>query len=579
MKKRLLQMGAVILCIMMCLCGTVSVFAADTTMIPLAKGDTKAASIVVNVAQEEATIPAGMRATAFRIITVNVVDGLTGTPDGSTGEGSTNEWQPAEPVYSWAPGVRDWVAASDDYKQYIDVDNDYAVTKAYRDATETEMAAFIDALAAAIKSGKTGFGTPTDGVFTNNDAPLVKSANFDGKDSTTINSLSKGSYIVLIENGNKVYKPAVANFTPKWTTYNGKAGWYIENPVTVGIKVSDVTLDKKVSNSADGTFGSAVNAAIGDAVWFDITAAVPAYPEKALDKTFIIKDTLPEGLTLQAAPKVYGKDGTEIFAPAFAYAFDETTNSFTLTFQYDSISKKESVSVKYSATLNKDAVLGSAGNVNKAEFTYTNNPYIENGFKTIEKEATVYTYGLALTKTNNVDTNVEYLAGAVFMVERQDDKDSNVWHKLSFVEESSNVYRYIRSAGDGETETDQVITGNDGKLNLNGLDDGVYRLREIEAPAGGYVLPKDYIYFTITDEVDAKNEAGMDGIPDKDGKNVTNEGAETGYLALTVKNSKGFDLPLTGGMGTILFTAGGIVLVAGAVVLLLVANKKKSRRS
>ena len=89
----------------------------------------------------------------------------------------------------------------------------------------------------------------------------------------------------------------------------------------------------------------------------------------------------------------------------------------------------------------------------------------------------------------------------------------------------------------------------------------------------------DYIYFTITDVVDAKNDPGMDGIPDKDGKNVTNEGAENGYLALTVKNSKGFDLPLTGGMGTILFTAGGIVLVAGAVVLLLVANKKKSRRS
>ena len=68
----------------------------------------------------------------------------------------------------------------------------------------------------------------------------------------------------------------------------------------------------------------------------------------------------------------------------------------------------------------------------------------------------------------------------------------------------------------------------------------------------------------------------MDGILD-DGK--VNSGVKTGYLALTVKNSKGFDLPLTGGMGTILFTAGGIVLVAGAVVLLLVANKKKSRRS
>lgn len=575
MKKRLLQLGAVILCIMMCLCGTVSVFAADATMIPLAKGDTKAASIVVNVAQDEATIPAGMRATAFRIITVNVIDGLTGTPDGSTGEGSTNEWQPAEPVYSWAPGVSAWVQAN--YPQYIDEKNDNAVKEAYRNATETEMAAFIDALAAAIKHGDTGFGVPTDGVFANSDAPLVKSATFDGRSSTTISALSKGSYIVLIENGNKVYKPSVANFTPEWATVDGKTGWYIQNPVTVGIKVSGVTLDKKVSNSENGTYGSAVNAAIGDTVWFDITAAVPEYPAKALDKTFIIKDTLPKGLTLQAIPKVYDKDGTEI--PASAYTYTAEGKSFTFNFKYDSISDKKSVTVKYSATLNKDAVLGSAGNVNKAELTYTNNPYIENGFTTIKKETPVYTYGLALTKTNNVDVNPEYLAGAVFVVERQDDNDEKVWHKLTFVEESGNVYRYTRSTGDSETATDQVKTGSDGKLNLNGLDDGTYRLREIEAPAGGYVLPKDYIYFTITDVVDAKNDPGMDGIPDKDGKNVTNEGAENGYLALTVKNSKGFDLPLTGGMGTILFTAGGIVLVAGAVVLLLVANKKKSRRS
>ena len=44
---------------------------------------------------------------------------------------------------------------------------------------------------------------------------------------------------------------------------------------------------------------------------------------------------------------------------------------------------------------------------------------------------------------------------------------------------------------------------------------------------------------------------------------------------MEVVNNKGFNLPATGGMGTYLFTIGGLVIMAGAA-LLLIASKKKS---
>ena len=48
---------------------------------------------------------------------------------------------------------------------------------------------------------------------------------------------------------------------------------------------------------------------------------------------------------------------------------------------------------------------------------------------------------------------------------------------------------------------------------------------------------------------------------------------------LVIKNSKGFDLPKTGGIGTILFTAGGIALVGLAVYLFMMGMKKKREKS
>ena len=46
-------------------------------------------------------------------------------------------------------------------------------------------------------------------------------------------------------------------------------------------------------------------------------------------------------------------------------------------------------------------------------------------------------------------------------------------------------------------------------------------------------------------------------------------------ISLDITNNKGFNLPATGGMGTYLFTIGGLVIMAGAALLLIASRKKE----
>lgn len=64
-----------------------------------------------------------------------------------------------------------------------------------------------------------------------------------------------------------------------------------------------------------------------------------------------------------------------------------------------------------------------------------------------------------------------------------------------------------------------------------------------------------------------------------DGNPVTmleDNGSANAEAPLTVVNTRGFDLPETGDNGTMMFTIVGILLMAGAVAVLIFANRKKS---
>ncbi len=578
MKRSFFKTCAVLLCMLVCFCGAGSVFA---KWIALQPADTTQGQILVELAVKEGEeIPVGMCATAFRIILVNVHEGQPGDDP---------LYQPAEPVYTWAPGVVDWV--HEKYPTYIEKDTTDVVSTEYtklakEDGSPSEaIAPFIDALAAAIKSRNPLIKFKwEDGSYVENQNPLVASAPISTTNNTaTITGLSKGSYLVLIENGNKIYQPSVANLTPSWETVDGKAGWFVNSPAEITIKSSDVSVDKTVSANQNGPFRPAASASIGERVYFEISAIVPQYSANAVSKKFVIRDTLSAGLSLSDNPVVYGIKGTESVELKVntEYQYSEgdgtETPSFTVNFaDYDKVKEYSKIRITYGALVTKDAVTGTDGNPNDVWLDYSNNPYVENSSKTTEDKAIVYTYGLNLTKTNK--NNTENLAGAVFELQRQ--TAAGAWETIQIVKDGADVGKYrVAKTGDGIGQ--RIETDDDGKLLLRGLDTGDYQLIEVQAPAGGYVLLKDPIPFSIIDNKNAAGESDTpDGIPEDkvSGVNISGEDAKQGYVSYSVSNSKGFDLPLTGGMGTLLFTAGGVILFAAAVVLLVLVNRKKSRR-
>lgn len=460
--------------------------------------------------------------------------------------------QPVEPVYSWTPEVANWVRTN--YPDYIGTAGDDSVKKAFSTADTVAIAKFYDALAAAIKG--------------NTIVPKVKgNTTVIGATTGTIDNLPMGAYLILIEGGTHVYKPSAVNIVP---TYNEETKeWVMDNP-TVDVKSSPMPFDKTVNeNKKDGHDENVSDqGAIGSTVNFDLRANVPQYPEKATAKQYAISDTLSSGLTLvEKSIEVYGvkPDGEEVpLKEGTHYTMNTTrpdTNagtSFTLNFDYDQIKSYEKIHVVYQAVINADAVVGEPGNPNDAHLIYNNNPYDNSSWENIPDEVKVYTYGL---KVNKVGESDQLLTGAEFTLSMNPDGSN----PLSFVKMSDGTYR-LPTDKDTKTETTTTLAVDaNGHLTIKGLAVGTYYLTETKAPAG-YNKLNTPVMIQIKDD----NRNGMPTLNDG-----TNEFTD-GYVALNVENTKGFTLPTTGGMGTVLFTAGGIVIMGAAILLLFVLRRKKA---
>ncbi len=109
-----------------------------------------------------------------------------------------------------------------------------------------------------------------------------------------------------------------------------------------------------------------------------------------------------------------------------------------------------------------------------------------------------------------------------------------------------------------------LISDEKGAFGIQGLGDGTYFLQETKAPAG-YNLITSPIEFEITSTQENKE---LKSVSIKIGEKTVNGTVSTGTVNTTVENTKGTTLPETGGMGTtMLYVAGGILLVGSAVLL------------
>ena len=133
-----------------------------------------------------------------------------------------------------------------------------------------------------------------------------------------------------------------------------------------------------------------------------------------------------------------------------------------------------------------------------------------------------------------------------------------------------------------------------GKITVTGLDVGTYYAIETTAPEG-YSIKEDPIELGLTvSQAMGLNENGDAGDAEKvtDYTNTTAVDANSTVIVnypaewktneneeATILNAKGLSLPGTGGMGTTLFTFGGLVLVLVAGIMFVVYIRRQKKQS
>lgn len=482
---------------------------------------------------------------------------------------------PKSPEFYWVNAVADWVTGS--YSSYI-TSADKSVPETFKDGkvSAEQMKTFAGDMAQAIRGGVEITG-------------LTPAATVTGTGSITFSNLEMGAYLILLEGGTKIYEPVFVSIVPTWD--EEKDTWVLKDlEKNVTAKSQALTLLKTVYDNQGQALeqldyengGSAcAQVKIGDTVTYMLVADVPAYPADAVNTGYQISDNLPEGMTLnEDSVKVYGLDentpniaeGAAIDESGYTLTTVSATRpvdgnpsvTFNLNFTYNAIKDYTKIRVVYTAKANEnlktiDQDNNVNGNVNTAYLDYNNNPYGAGPtWETQTDTAAVYSYGIIVKKVDK--SNNHPLSGAEFTL-----KKSGESGEISFVG-SNGVYHVAAEGGSATLEVG--TSGNQmGKLVLSGLDVGTYELTETKAP-DGYIKLSTPVTITITD-------ADPNGLVD-DGSGSA-DGTD-GYVELTVENGKGFTLPSTGGMGTMLFTAIGTVLMGGGLVLLLLYLRRRNRQ-
>lgn len=372
-----------------------------------------------------------------------------------------------------------------------------------------------------------------------------------------------------------------ANTTTKFgeTATSPTTSWVYD--VVATPKNEEVTIGKKISgiNNAKTEAKNEQQATVkvGDKVEYTITSISPKYTDEYFAYTdasklpvYKITDTLSKGLghqndILVKIGKTTLQKGTDK-----DYTLSETKNTdgsttivitFTQAFLKNEDYKGQEVIVTYTAEVLQSAEITDP-NTNEVRLDYTNKPGEEA--KGIPGDTPkVYTYALNVHKEDNSNTSLKDAKFKLYSVTKN--------------ESGENVYTQIKNLKDMDDNGDGVIaTDSEGNLTLSGLNVGDYALEEVEAPAG-YTLLKDKIFFSISDsDIDGRLDEVTKGSTISNVKDKDKEESNTGYVQMEVVNNKGFNLPATGGMGTYLFTIGGLVIMAGAALLLIASKKRRA---
>lgn len=316
--------------------------------------------------------------------------------------------------------------------------------------------------------------------------------------------------------------------------------------VTVEPKTSVPSIEKKVKDTNDTTgkttdWQDSADYDINDDVPFQLTATLPNN-FATYDKYYLeFADTLSLGLTYNKDAKVFlvnGSDETDVTS-SFTIAEDGSSFKINDLKSISGVTASSKIVVRYTAKLNSNAVIGSAGNPNTVKLIYSNNPNATGTGETTPDTVVVFTYKVVVNKVK--EDKKTPLEGAGFTLYKKD--SSGNWNAVG-------------------NEITGVTT-----FTFSGLDDGDYKLSETTVP-DGYNKASD-VEFTVTAKHDEDSDAPKLTELKGTGSLEFTSNTTDGSLTTNVVNKKGSVLPSTGGMGTtILYVIGSILVLVAAILLI-----------
>lgn len=318
--------------------------------------------------------------------------------------------------------------------------------------------------------------------------------------------------------------------------------------VTIKEKNGAPTVTKEVEY-ASGSWGEGNDGNVGDTVNFQTTI----YVTDGNPTNYVLHDQMSNGLNFKEGSIVVKKNDERFTDYTVVTPTDNCT--FEIKFNENSLQANDTVVVTYSATINSNAVVGTAGNDNETWLKYGNNGETTHG------KTKTYTWKFDILKyfTDSNDTK-QYLADVEFVLYRK----NNTTNTTEYAKFDSN-----KLSGWTATESDatKLKTNATSNVVVEGLDAGTYFLKETATPVGFNSLTSD-VEVQITSSCNILTGATYA----VEYKMVNEEGftdTDEQEKVVPIENKRGTTLPGTGGIGTTIFyVVGGGLMVAAAILLI-----------